>query len=79
MLDNGRGRGMLRAAAWTCGLFVLGGGIVQLFPGPFTEPLVLLALGTTLFLVSGHRASVGTRVEADTAEAEDVEPTRAAR
>jgi hypothetical protein len=32
----------------------LGWGICHLFPGPFIEPLVLLALGTTLFLVSGR-------------------------
>ena len=39
---------MLRAAAWTGGLFALGGGICHLFPGPWVEPLVLLGLGTTL-------------------------------
>jgi hypothetical protein len=67
---------MLRAAAWTGGLFALGAGICQLFPGPFVEPLVLLALGTTLFFVSGrspapHRAS--------TEQPADAVPTRAAR
>ncbi|HEX8909320.1 MAG TPA: hypothetical protein VF805_08945 [Anaeromyxobacteraceae bacterium] len=45
---------MLRAAAWTVGLFALGGGICHLFPGPLVEPLVLLALGATLFFVSGR-------------------------
>ena len=45
---------MLRAAAWTGGLFALGAGICHLFPGPFVEPLVLIALGTTLFFVSGR-------------------------
>lgn len=79
MAELGRGRGMLRAAAWTCGLFVLGGGVVQLFPGQFTEPLVLLALGATLFLVSGHRAASSSRDVAGVADADEVEPTRAAR
>jgi len=68
---------MLRAAAWTVGLFAVGGGICQVFPGPFIEPLVLLALGTTLFLVSG-RAPVARR-EAEAPEAEDTVPTRATR
>jgi hypothetical protein len=45
---------MLRVAAWTVGLFALGGGICQMFPGPFVEPLVLLGLGTALFFVSGR-------------------------
>jgi len=45
---------MLRAAVWTVGLFAVGGGVCHLFPGPFVEPLVLLALGTTLFFVSGR-------------------------
>jgi hypothetical protein len=47
---------MIRVTAWTCGLFALGWGICHLFPGPLVEPLVLLALGTTLFLVSGRAA-----------------------
>ncbi|MFL5271564.1 MAG: hypothetical protein ACJ79E_05835 [Anaeromyxobacteraceae bacterium] len=45
---------MLRAAAWTGGLFAVGGGICHLFPGPFIEPLVLIALGSTLLFVSGR-------------------------
>ncbi len=48
---------MLRVAAWTAGLFAVGGGVVHFFPGPVTEPLVLLALGSTLFLVSGRPAT----------------------
>jgi hypothetical protein len=49
---------MLRAAAWTCGLFALGGGVVHFFPGTFTEPLVLLALGAALLVVSGRGRAV---------------------
>jgi fatty acid desaturase len=72
-----RGRGMLRAAAWTVGLFAVGGGICQVFPGPFTEPVVLLALGTTLFLVSGRGRTAQRSAEAP--EADDAIPTRVAR
>lgn len=43
---------MIRAAGWTMGLFSLGAGIVHLFPGPWTEPLVLIALGAALVVVS---------------------------
>jgi hypothetical protein len=68
---------MLRASAWTVGLFLVGGGVCHMFPGPFIEPLVLLALGTTLFLVSG-RAPIGRR-EAEAPEAQDAVPTRATR
>jgi hypothetical protein len=59
---------MIRVAAWTGGLFAVGWGICHLFPGPFVEPVVLLALGTTLFLVSGRVA----------APAQDGEPARGA-
>ena len=68
---------MLRAAAWTVGLFAVGGGICQVFPGPFTEPLVLLALGT-LLLVSGRARRVQQR-DAEAPEADDAIPTRVAR
>lgn len=68
---------MIRAAAWTVGLFALGGGICQLFPGPFVEPLVLLALGATLFFVSG-RSPAPSR-EASAPSDSDTVPTRAAR
>jgi len=46
---------MLRAAAWTGGLFAAGGGICLLFPGPWIEPIVLLALGAMLFFLSRRR------------------------
>lgn len=64
---------MLRAAAWTVGLFSLGGGICHLFPGPIVEPLVLLALGATLFFVSG-RSPAPSRAESAPPAAEDVAP-----
>jgi hypothetical protein len=47
---------MLRAAAWTGGLFALGAGIVGLFPGPWVEPAVLAALGAALIVAGGRRA-----------------------
>ncbi|HYS82562.1 MAG TPA: hypothetical protein VEM76_17775 [Anaeromyxobacteraceae bacterium] len=73
-----RGRGMLRAAAWTVGLFAVGAGICQVFPGPFIEPLVLVALGTTLFLVSGRTRTTAPR-ETEAPDASDAIPTRVAR
>ncbi len=45
---------MMRATAWTGGLFALGSVICQLFPAPWVEPMVLLGLGVTLLLVSGR-------------------------
>jgi hypothetical protein len=75
---TGRGWGMLRAAAWTVGLFALAGGVVQIFPGPFTEPLVLLAIGTTMFLVSG-RGALATKAEESASGSRSTTATRAAR
>jgi hypothetical protein len=68
---------MLRAAAWTGGLFALGGGICELFPGPFIEPLVLIGLGAALLFVSGRapataRASMAARPD----EAAEPAPSR---
>lgn len=68
---------MLRAAAWTVGLFALGGGICHLFPGPLVEPLVLLALGATLFFVSGR--SPAPARDASAPPASDTVSTRVAR
>jgi hypothetical protein len=68
---------MLRAAAWTGGLFALGGGICHLFPGPWVEPLVLLGLGSTLFFISGRAPAVERTAEAPSSGA--VPTTRAAR
>jgi hypothetical protein len=68
---------MIRVVAWTGGLFAVGCGICHLFPGPFVEPVVLLALGTTLFLVSG-RLPASAREAERPAEPDEV-PTRAVR
>jgi hypothetical protein len=83
--DQGRGRRarqtgvrMIRVAAWTGGLFAVGYGICHLFPGPFIEPLVLIALGTILFLVSGRAASTQRQEEPAHATG-GVASTRAAR
>jgi hypothetical protein len=70
---------MIRVTAWTGGLFALGWGVCHLFPGPLVEPLVLLALGTTLFLVSGRAAA--QREDEPRSHSDDVTSTttRAAR
>jgi hypothetical protein len=47
---------MLRATAWTAGLFAAGGVICHVFPAAWVEPLVLLVLGAVLLAVSAHRA-----------------------
>ncbi len=65
---------MLRAAAWTGGLFAVGGGVVHFFPGQFTEPLVLVVLGATLFLVSGRSRPRAARAVDAEAEHEVVAP-----
>jgi hypothetical protein len=69
---------MVRAAAWTGGLFAVGAAICHMFPGPLIEPLVLLALGTTLFFVSG-RAPAAARQEELARGAGAVGSTRAVR
>jgi len=43
---------MLRAAAWTVGLFGAGAALCRLFPAGWFEPVVLVALGVTLLGVS---------------------------
>jgi hypothetical protein len=48
---------MLRATIWTVGLFGAGAAISQVFPGTWTEPLVLFALGLALLFASARRAS----------------------
>ncbi len=53
------GRGgpvMLRATVWTVGLFGAGTAISRLYPGAWTEPLVLFALGVALLFVSARTA-----------------------
>ena len=43
---------MLRAAAWTGGLFGVGTAICRAFPEGWVQPLVLVALGAALLAVS---------------------------
>ncbi len=43
---------MLRAAAWTGGLFGAGAAVCRLFPAGWVEPVVLLGLGVALLAVS---------------------------
>ena len=50
---------MLRATVWTMGLFGLGTAISRLYPGTWTEPLVLLGLGIALLFAS-TRTTRGT-------------------
>jgi hypothetical protein len=47
---------MLRATVWTVGLFGAGTALSRLFPGTWTEPLVLLGLGVALLFVSARTA-----------------------
>ena len=48
---------MLRVAAWTGGLFALGAGILEMFPGPWIEPVLLAAMGAALIVVGGRKAA----------------------
>ncbi len=73
---------MMRATAWTGGLFALGSVICHIFRAPWVEPMVLLALGITLLLVSGRGevpASAGKATHAAAAEPLDPAGDRAAR
>ncbi len=45
---------MLRAAAWTVGLFGAGAMTCRLFPGTYTEPVVLVGLGAAFLFVSAR-------------------------
>ncbi|WP_041453544.1 hypothetical protein [Anaeromyxobacter dehalogenans] len=45
---------MLRAAAWTIGLFGAGMMICRLFPLPWIEPAVLIGLGFGFLAVSAR-------------------------
>jgi hypothetical protein len=57
---------MLRATVWTVGLFGAGTAISRLFPGTWTEPLVLLGLGIALLFVSARTARSTVRSAAAT-------------
>jgi hypothetical protein len=63
---------MLRATVWTVGLFGAGSAICRAYPGTWTEPLVLFALGLALLFVSARTARTagaapGARVPAPVA------------
>jgi hypothetical protein len=66
---------MLRVAAWTGGLFGAGAMVCHVYPTSWIEPVVLLALGATLLLVSARsgkpsmaaRRAMGTAKEAPAA------------
>src|SRR5512138_2383039 len=45
---------MLRVTAWTVGLFGAGAALAHAVPGPWAEPLVLVALGLAFLLVSAR-------------------------
>jgi hypothetical protein len=47
---------MIRATVWTVGLFGAGTVLVRAFPGTWTEPIVLLALGLALLFASARTA-----------------------
>jgi hypothetical protein len=49
---------MARVTAWTLGLFGAGAAIARAWAAPWTEPIVLLALGLAFLFVS---ARVGVR------------------
>jgi hypothetical protein len=70
---------MLRTAAWTGGLFAVGGAICLLFPGPWVEPIVLLALGAMLFFLSRRRPAGASEGGASTSPAVRPVTTRAVR
>ncbi len=45
---------MWRAATWTGGLFAAGSAICHWFPAGWVEPVVLMALGMALLVVSSR-------------------------
>ena len=55
---------MLRATVWTVGLFGAGTAICLAYPGTWTEPLVLFALGLALLYVSARTARTTRALEA---------------
>ncbi len=50
----GEGVRMLRAATWACGLFGLAMAVCRVFPVPWLEPFVLLALGVAMLWASAR-------------------------
>ncbi|HZZ86521.1 MAG TPA: hypothetical protein VFE30_18465 [Anaeromyxobacteraceae bacterium] len=65
---------MMRATAWTGGLFALGSVVCHLFRAPWVEPMVLLGLGITLLLVSGRGASAAKPAAAHADDATPAAP-----
>jgi hypothetical protein len=72
---------MLRVAAWTGGLFAIGAGVAHYFPGSWTEPLVLAALGAAMLLLGrdAHAATASNRPAAQQREQVPTSVTRPAR
>lgn len=58
---------MLRVAAWTGGLFAIGAGVAHYFPGNWTEPLVLAALGASMLILGGRSTPAGAANKASPA------------
>ncbi len=62
---------MSRATVWTVGLFGAGTALCRMFPAPWLEPVVLLALGMALLFVSarlGGRARPARRRDRSASE-----------
>jgi hypothetical protein len=51
---------MVRAAGWCVGLFGAGAAISRLFPAPWMQPLLLVALGVAFLFVSRTRAATAS-------------------
>jgi hypothetical protein len=47
---------MLRAAGWCVSLFGAGAAVSKIFPAPWSQPVVLLAVGVAFLFVSRTRA-----------------------
>jgi hypothetical protein len=52
---------MLRVAGWTVGLFGAGAAVSRLFSSPWSEPIVLFALGVAFLFVSRRTGRSRTR------------------
>jgi hypothetical protein len=67
---------MLRVAGWTVGLFGAGAAISRLFASPWSEPIVLFALGVAFLFVSRRTGRTRT-ILASPAHAAAPEPAPA--
>jgi hypothetical protein len=72
---------MLRVAAWTGGLFAIGAGVAHYFPGSWTEPLVLAALGAAMLLLGrdAHATTASNGPAAQQSAQRAERPTSVAR